>query len=163
MGGQQGPQNALEPLSEAPSTYAEWVRVLERFGRSEDDLQVARAFAAGTIEWTAGVAPRLTNRLSDATSARVKAVEERFNRDLKHARGDVGAIAKALLTLRKGLAQTASMLSAAQGLPSDVRDGLVKFVHNSADAAQKSLEDGMQGDRTGRLRQLVRTTPVNKF
>lgn len=137
--------------------------VIDAFQSMRRDDEVSRALASGTIEWDAGVAPRLTQRLNDAAQARTKALQERFDRDLQHAQGSPAAVTHALLSLRGGLARTAVLLGSAKGLPQEVTAALVKYVRDSADAMQSSLVDSARDDRTGRVRVILRDTPVNKF
>ena len=148
---------------DAPQTYAQWVVVLDAFVTMEHDEEVARALAEGRIQWGPGVAECLTKKLNDAAKARVKKLEERYNRDRKHAQGDPVALTKALLSLRRGLANTAAMLESAHGLPAEVTQALGQYVHDSADLMQSSLLDSARSDRTGRSKALLIDTPVNKF
>lgn len=129
----------------------------------KDDAAVTAALAQGTLQWDPGVAPRLTHRLNTAAQTRVKKLQERFNRDLEHAQGSQAAITQALLSLRQRLADTASMLAQAGGLPQEVTQALKSYVHDSADAMQSSLLDSARADRSGKLKAILTDTPVNKF
>ena len=146
----------------APSTYSEWVKVLDIFKAKTDDENVLDAMKHGQIEWQSGVAERFSSRLIEAVNFRMNAASDKFQTDLSRARGSQGAIVQALLTLRKEM----SFLSQAIDLPvlpADQRQKYINLVLEQADNMQRSLEDSAKKDRSGKLSSIVRNHKVNAF
>lgn len=61
-----------------PVIYAEWIPVLEKFGRGEDEADVVAAMQAGKLPWFPVVLERFTVRLKDAMDARYARLVKQF-------------------------------------------------------------------------------------
>lgn len=114
---------------------------------------------AGCLEWTSGVAERITRRVYEVFEARLKAVGERFQRDVKNARGHEALLAKALLDIRKGLVPVAR-LAAVPAWPDILKQSLQQSLQQFVERTQSSLESSARNDRTGRMLDIVRRNRV---
>ena len=146
----------------APSTYSEWVQILDMFKAKTDDEVVLDAMKQGRIEWQSGVAERFSSRLIEAVNSRMNAASDKFQKDMNRARGSEGAIVLALLALRKEMAFLSRAIDL-PALPADQRQQYINLVLEQADNMQKSLEDSAKKDRSGKLSSIVRNHNVNAF
>lgn len=61
-----------------PTIYAEWIPVLEKFGRGEQDGEVVAALKAGRLPLFQEVLERFTVRLKDAMDKRYARLVKQF-------------------------------------------------------------------------------------
>jgi len=134
----------------SPTTYAEWASCCDRLLEG----------ACGTIEWTSGVAERITRRIHDVFDKRLKLLAEQFQRDLDRAHGNETLLTNALLGIRKGLAPLVH-LGSLPALPEMVSQSFKQSLQQYAARTQSSLEDSARSDRTGRLLSIIKRTPVS--
>ncbi|HEX2206392.1 MAG TPA: hypothetical protein VHG93_01815 [Longimicrobium sp.] len=142
-----------------PRQYAEWAAALDRFAGGDDAC--IDAMERGTLEWTAVVAERFTQRLHDAFSARLRDAQRRLGRQLDAARGDEARLAQALIGARHLLAPLARVTRLA-ALPEPLRTHLVGELARMASTTQQSLEQSARADRHRgeRLLAVVLRTPI---
>ena len=143
-----------------PSTYAEWVEILEMLKVKENDGAVLSAMQEGTIEWQSGVAERFSQRLVDTINHRMNTASDKFQREMGRANGEERAITQSILALRKEMAFLFEAINI-PAIPEDIRNQYCQLVKEQADNMQKSLEDSAKKDRTGKLSRIVRNTKVN--
>jgi hypothetical protein len=124
-------------LPPTPSTYASWLDFLDRF-QAGDDL-VLPVLEGGTIAWSAGVAQRWTQRVSETLDVRLRALEKQLQRSLDRAAGDLHAVARALGEARRGLAPLARFCALA-AMPAEVQAHLRRELERWMEQTQKSLE-----------------------
>lgn len=146
----------------APTTYAEWVQVLDIFKSKTNDEDVLAAMKQGTLEWQSGVAERFSKKLIDVVNARMNAASDKFQTDMTRAGGSEGGIVQALLALRKEMAFLTNAINLPV-LPDKDRSHYISLVREQADNMQKSLEDSAQKDRSGKMSSIVRNHKVNTF
>ena len=146
----------------APHTYSDWINVLANLKSKTDDAEVLCAMKAGTIEWQSGVAERFAQKLVDTVNVRMNMASDKFQIDLSRARGQEGAVVRAILALRKEMVFLAQAINL-PAIPEDERQCYVSLVMEQADAMQKSLEDSAKNDRSGKLLSIVRNHKVNSF
>jgi len=141
----------------APTTYAEWVPLLERFRDGDDS--VLELLIAGTLEWTNVVAERWTTRVAEAFDARLKAVASRLQSALDRARGDAFSVSQALLGARRALAPlyAAAAMSCA---PENIREHWTSQVARFAARTQESLETSARRNRADLLLKALRDNPL---
>ena len=84
-----------------PSTYSDWVDVLDMLKNKYDDEAVLSAMQKGTIEWQSGVAERFARKLIDVINYRMNAASDKFQKEMSRSNGQERAIVQALLSLRK--------------------------------------------------------------
>jgi hypothetical protein len=146
-------------VSGAPRQYAEWAAALDRFAAGDDDA--VAAMEHGTLDWTAVVAERFTQRLHDAFFARLTDAQRRLGRDVDGARGDEVRLAQALVGIRHVLAPLVRVARLA-ALPESVRTHLHGELTRMADSMQQSLESSARADRRSgeRLLAVVRRNPI---
>jgi hypothetical protein len=144
-----------------PSTYAEWLPLLDQF-RSGDD-SVLDAIRGGSIEWTNVVAERWTRQVTDSLATRLQALSKQLQTSLDRARGDYFTISNALLSTRRGLSPLRHFVTMSAS-PEDVRDYLASELERWATETQKSLERHAEGVRhdQGRLLKTIRDHPLTK-
>ncbi len=143
-----------------PCTYAEWVDALAKIAREEDDEKVLALMEEGNLEWTAGVAERLTTILHSSLEHRLRRNAELLQRDLGRAGGSHENLVAGLLGCRRRYAFLIRLASLPV-LPEYVKDNLTRSVERSAENAQKSLEESASRDRTGRLASTIRNHPLD--
>jgi hypothetical protein len=144
-------------LLSAPSTYAEWVPLLERFRDGDDS--VIELLLTGTLEWTNVVAERWTARVTEAFDARLQKVAARLQLGLDRARGDTFLVSQALLGARRSLSplHTAAAMSCA---PENVRQHFANVVAQFAARTQESLEASATRNRSDLLLKALRDNPL---
>ena len=84
-----------------PNTYAEWAAGCDRLLNGDCDEDTLAAMEAGSLEWTSGVAERITRRIHEVFDSRLKLAGEHFQRDTRHAQGHATLLTNALLGIRK--------------------------------------------------------------
>jgi hypothetical protein len=142
-----------------PRTYAEWVRLLDRFREGYDD--VLGPMRDGAIEWTPVVAERWSAQLSDAMTVRLQQLSKRLQRALDRAGGESFGVANSLLDARRSLASV-QCLATLPCLEGRVRLHLTSELTRWARETQDSLEKGAQQVRWdgGRLLKALRDNPL---
>jgi hypothetical protein len=146
-------------VSTPPRQYAEWAAALDRFG-SGDDTSID-LMERGTLEWTAVVAERFTQRLHDAFFARLQDAQRRLGRQLEAARGNETRLEQALVGARHLLAPLVRVARLA-ALPDTLRTHLAAELARMAETTQRSLEQSARADRRAgeRLLAVVRRNPI---
>lgn len=150
--------SALTP----PTTYAEWVEMLDMLKSKTNDVEVLSALKQGTIAWQTGVAERFAQKLVNTINARMNAATDKFQKDLTHGRGQEGAIVQAILALRKEMAFLYNAINLPV-IPEKDRAQYCALVRGQADKMQESLEDSARKDRSGKMSSIVRNHKVNAF
>ncbi|MED1951746.1 hypothetical protein [Brevibacillus centrosporus] len=145
-----------------PVTYAEWLACLDAFVEGTRDEELLLQMQNGSIEWTRGIAERMTQRLFETIETRLKQTSELLDRELKRSNGDETALVKSLLTARRRLA-VIKKLTELPAFPQQVRDSLFSILQTYAKDTQKSLEDSAKADRTGQLRMLIKNNSLTVF
>lgn len=150
-------------MRKPPCTYAQWLDLIDDFKDKVDDGEVIAAMKQGTLDWQPGVSERFCKSLIDAANFRMNAAVDRFNGELGRVGSGERGLVNAMITLRQEYATIANALNL-QALPEETRLSFVRIVKEEADQRQKSLEGSASGaDKTGRMKYLVKQTPVNKF
>ncbi|TWT27747.1 hypothetical protein [Planomicrobium sp. CPCC 101110] len=116
----------------------------------------------GSIEWTPGVAERLTQRLYEVIDYRLRQTSDQFQKQLNHGRGDEIALVQAILSVRKRLALL-KRLAQLSVFPDKVNEAMLTILSDYAKKSQQSLEDSAKTDRTGRLRITIKNNPITSF
>lgn len=145
-----------------PATYAEWVELLDKLRKKEDDYGVMEAMHKGTIVWQSGVAERFSQKLIDTINDRMNAAVDKFQKDMGRTNGHEGAIIQALLSLRKEFSFLYQVINLPV-IPEKDRPRYCSLVREQADKAQSSLEDSAKKDRTGKMASIVKNHKVNNF
>ena len=145
-----------------PVIYADWVECLDQFNTGTNDEELVLLMEQGTIEWSQGVAERLTQRLYDSIEFRLRRSADQLQKELNHTKGNESALVKALLSARKRLALL-KRVAELQAFPENVRETMVNVLVEYAKSTQQSLEDSALSDRTGRLRSLIKNNVITQF
>lgn len=147
---------------EPPHTYSEWAELLDMLKNKLNDEAVLLAMQRGTIEWQSGVAERFAQRLIDTINFRMNNASDKFQREIKFAKGQERAIVQALIALRNEM----RFLRDAVGLnaiPEKYRLQYQQMIVEQANRMQSSLEDSAKHDRSGKLSSIIRNNKVNSF
>lgn len=145
-----------------PSTYADWVNILELLKKKENDDEILGVMQRGTIEWQTGVAERFSRRLIDVINYRMNTATDLFQKSMSRSRGQERLIIQALLSLRKEMSFL-SKVASISALPEEHRNHYYQLVLAQADNIQQSLEESAKNDRSGKLSSIVRNHKVNTF
>lgn len=143
-----------------PVIYAEWIPVLEKFGRGEQEGDVVAAMQAGKLPLFPIVLERFTVRLKDAMDKRYARLVKQFQ--------DQGAFQSpdqvecGLKNLQQGLAYLKHAVTL-PALPDTLRSRFPEEIQRGADHLQQSLETSAGQDTTGQLRHLLQLYPVNRL
>lgn len=143
-----------------PTIYAEWIPVLEKFGRGEQDGDVVAALQAGRLPLFQEVLERFTVRLKDAMDKRYARLVKQFQEQGGVQNPD--QVESGLKHLQQGLdfLKQAVTLPA---LPENMRREFPGEIQRGADRLQQSLEKSALQDPTGQLRHLLQLYPVNRL
>ena len=143
-----------------PTTYAEWVGLLDMLEQKTDDDAVRVALKKGKIAWQSGVAERFAKKLIDTINNRLNAAQDKFQKDMNRANGQEKSIVQALIFLRKELSLLLDIMDM-PALPQKDREHYCKIVREHADKIQTSLESSAKSDRTGKMSAIVRNNRIN--
>lgn len=145
-----------------PHTYSEWVELLDMLKNKLNDEAVLLAMQRGTIEWQTGVAERFAQRLIDTINFRINNASDKFQREIKFAKGQERAIVQALIALRNEMRFLRDAIDL-NAIPEKYRLQYQRMVIEQADRMQSSLEDSAKHDRSGKLSSIIRNNKVNSF
>lgn len=145
-----------------PVTYAEWVECFEQLKTGTNDEEIILKLEQGTIEWSKGVAERLTQHLFNTIESRVKQTSNLLQKELDGSYGNETMIVKAILSARKRLALL-KRVADLPAFPGNVRESMLKVLTEYAKNTQESLEKSALSDRTGRLKSLFRNNNLTQF
>jgi len=142
-----------------PNTYAEWAASCDRLLKGDCDEDTIAAMESGALEWTSGVAERITRRIHEVFDSRLKLAGEHFQRDTRNAQGHATLLTNALLGIRKKMILLAR-LAALPALPDMVKQSLQQTLQQFAERTQSSLESSARTDRTGKTLDLVKRNRI---
>ncbi len=145
-----------------PTTYSEWVVILDMLKAKSDDDAVLFAMQKGTIEWQSGVAERFTKRLIEVINYRMNAASDKFQKEMSRSNGQERVIVQALLALRKEMCFLSKAINL-PAIPEKDRQQYYQLVISQANSIQDSLENSAKKDRSGKLASIVRNNKVNVF
>jgi hypothetical protein len=145
-----------------PKNYSEWVVCFDRLKEGEHDESTLQLMEKGTIEWSRGVAERITQRLYETIDYRLRQTADLLQRELDRCNGNETVLVKALLTARKRLT-VLKRLAHLPAFPEHVRESMYNILSEYAKSTQESLEKSALTDRTGRLRMLIKNNPLTQF
>jgi hypothetical protein len=142
-----------------PTSYAEWLPLLEQFRDGNDT--VLGAMQSGQLEWTNIVAERWTKRMADAFKVRLERISKQLQATLDRAGNDAFAISGAILAARRALLPLRAA-AALKFLPDEVRNHFGAEVERFAKQTQESLESSAQRVRTdgGAMLKAIRDNPL---
>lgn len=147
-----------------PTIYADWVRYFDAFVEAEgsQEEEILLRMEQGSIEWTAGVADKLTRRFYEVLELRLKRISEQLNTDFSRASRHESDIVLALVNARGRFAMMQRLVSL-NAFPAEVRsameEALVAYVRDT----QSSLEESARGDRSGTLRMIIKNNSLLRF
>ena len=145
-----------------PVTYAEWIECFEQLKTGTNDEEIILKMEQGTIEWSKGVAERLTLHLFNTIESRLILTSDLLQKELDGSYGNETMIVKAILSARKRLALL-KRVADLPALPDNVSESLLKVLSEYAESTQESLEKSALSDRTGRLKSLFRNNNLTQF
>ncbi len=154
-----GKSAATSEIMNPPNTYAEWAASCDRLLKGDCDEDTLAAMETGSLEWTSGVAERITRRIHEVFDSRLKLAGEHFQRDTHHAQGHATLLTNALLGIRKKMILLAR-LAALPALPDMVKQSLQQSLQQFAERTQSSLESSARADRTGKTLDLVKRNRI---
>jgi hypothetical protein len=145
-----------------PSSYAEWVELLHRFERPENDEEVLALLARAKFSLASEMADRLCRRIIVVFEGRVRSVQRGLSTALKRGVDPV-EYGRAMTRARHELAPVAAFCAAACW-PHEVSSVLQKSLDDFVKVTQTSLEDDAttyaRQDQGARL-SMVRAFPVS--
>lgn len=145
-----------------PSSYAEWVELLHRFERPENDEEVLALLAVAKFSLASEMAERLCRRIIEVFEGRVRSVQRALTTALKRGVDPVD-YGRTMTRARHELAPVASFCAAACW-PREVSSVLQKSLDDFVKVTQKSLEDDAttyaRQDQGARL-SMVRKYPIS--
>ena len=145
-----------------PSTYSEWVSLLDNLREKTDDEVVLDCMKKGTIVWQSGVAERFAQKLIDTVNYRMNVASDKFQKEMNRAKGQESSIVRALLALRREMKYLSEVVNI-DAIPAKNREQYRQLVIQQANSMQRSLEDSAKRDRSGKLSSIVRNNRVNNF
>jgi hypothetical protein len=144
-----------------PATYAEWSDCLDRLLGGLDDAGCASDIDAGTLDWSAGVAPKFAARIHETFDERLRRCGHRLSRGLAVSCDEAGVL-RALLDCRRTLT-TLHAIAGARPFPTELRQHLQTLLRDFAARAMSSLESSARDDRTGRTQSLLQHNSLLRF
>lgn len=145
-----------------PTTYSQWIDCFDGLKAGLKDEEAILLMERGTIDWTPGVAERLTQQLYEVIDFRLRKTSDQFQKELNVGRGDEMALVQAILSVRKRLAFL-KRIAQLPAFPEQVNEAMYTILSDYAKKSQQSLEDSAKSDRTGRLRITIKNNPITSF
>lgn len=145
-----------------PRNYSDWINCFDILKAGTNDKETITLMQQGSIEWSRGVAERITQRLYDVINHRLKKISDKLNNDLDRCKGEETAIVKALVSARNRLFFIKQIIDL-QAFPESVRVGMNEMIEDYAKNTQESLEKSALSDRTGRLRMMIKNNAISNF
>jgi len=145
----------------APTTYSDWVAILERFGQGDDT--VFEEMNAGSFELDAGTAQRFYSRVEEVYKKRKQAWLDKFQRSFQmqnfKTEDDFG------IALRDGKQNLLplSKFVICKGLPEELRKTLHKDLTDFVSEIRKSLKDNVSKINNGREKMLMMLNTFGMF
>lgn len=144
--------------------YSEWHKAFEEIDTWEighTDENLITSMEAGTIDWTDGVAQRITKKLIDTVNKRLEKLNAFYNKRLAISFNPFD-ITNLLIIYRKELIFI-KRLDSLSMLPEDLRSGLIKDINEYAQKVQKSLENSAKKDLSGELKRIILSYRVDNI
>lgn len=153
-------QHDLNKGPSPPHTYAQWSVWFEEFscGGKDDDLLLLAL--DGHINWSHGLAVQFTQRAVHTLELRLEATRKMLQAALQKGRTEHD-VTRAILNARQAfclLARYASLPCWPAPLPQTLTD----MITQTTMALQKSLLEGAEKDRTGRIAKALRDNPLDR-
>lgn len=158
-------RSTAEASATPPASYAQWSQHLDALARGDDDDNCLRQLHAGSLHWSAGVAPLFVQRLADEVQRRLNVCADRLQRDLQQRAmrgGQEPMVVRAIVQARAQLAFI-HRLCLLPALPEGTRQQLAGEVRKFAERSQQSLETTARADRSGQLETLLRNNPLTRY
>ncbi|OUS69482.1 hypothetical protein B1748_31365 [Paenibacillus sp. MY03] len=147
----------------APKTYAEWSKLMAIFKEQKsNDEECLAAMEKGGIEWTAGIAEKMTQQAYAVIESRLQAAAQSFNAELNRAGGQEASIVKALTNVRTRFAMLQRFCQLPV-FPEKVRSTLSDVLNRYIDDTQQSLVASAREDRSGKLAHLVKSNSLTNY
>ncbi|XKH50519.1 hypothetical protein LG275_13095 [Chryseomicrobium palamuruense] len=146
----------------SPTIYSEWVEsllIIQKDGISEETIRILNV---GSLEWTTGVAERITNLLHTTLKVRLDHLTLNLQKELNLAEGNTDLIVKSLMNARNRL-YLMNELTKLPIFPSYVQKEMGKVLINFSEQVQDSLIKGVATDRTGTLKMLFLRNSLTNF
>ncbi|WP_051620487.1 hypothetical protein [Paenibacillus sp. UNC451MF] len=142
-----------------PRTYADWVRCFDELKSGDNDEEMLNRMEQGSIEWTAGIAEKMTQRLYEVLEFRLKHASQQMNLEFSRVREPNIDVVRALMNARKRFA-IMKRLVVIPAFPEQVRSTLTDVLSNYVKDTQAALEDSAKDDRSGHLRMLIKNNSL---
>lgn len=145
-----------------PRTYKEWSDLLYQLKQGIDDEESLKKLETGTLEWTAGVAEKITRLVFEVLEERLRQTVQSFQKELNRSDGSEAAIVVAIMNTRRRFGFL-ERLCRLQVFPEEVRTSLINIHSQYVQDTQKSLEDSAKEDRSGQLRILIKNNSLLNY
>lgn len=145
-----------------PRTYKEWSDLLYQLKQGEDEEETLLKLESGTLEWTAGVAEKITRLVFEVLEERLHQTVQSFQKELNRSDGSEAAIVVAIMNARRRFGFL-ERLCRLQVFPEEVRTSFIHIHAQYVQDTQKSLEDSAKADRSGRLRILIKNNSLLNY
>jgi hypothetical protein len=145
-----------------PSTYAEWMELIELLKQKEYDVKVCEAMKKGTITWQKDIAIRFLKNLFEAINSRINEAVNDFLKIISRNELHENEIIQAMIILRKGFVMLFDLINIS-AIPEKERAIYSKQLLSHYDKVQSSLENLAQSDTSGRLMSIIKEYAINKL
>lgn len=142
-----------------PRTYADWVLCFDRLRAGEEEEEILARMEQGSIEWTAGIAEKMTQRLFEVLESRLKRATQQMNTEFSRVQQPDIDLVRALMQARRQFGFLKRMVNIPV-FPEEVRNTLGDVLHNYVKDTQASLENSAKNDRSGRLQVLIKNNSL---
>jgi hypothetical protein len=142
-----------------PATYAEWVDLLHRFERPDEDAEVLAALARAKFSLSSEMAQRLCKRIIEVFEARVRTVAANLQREFSRGIDEV-AYGHSMARVRHELAPIGAFCNAACW-PAEFSTMLKKSLDDFVAKTQEKLEE--DATTYARHDQGARLSMIRKF
>lgn len=144
-----------------PRTYYDWSLLLKALKDKLSDEDVIAAMEKGEFIWQADSSARLVRRIFNCIRTRTEIAHDKFRNESQHFSEEAN-IVKAMIALRKEF-KFLLKISEISNFPEIVQQKIRKYIQETADEVQTSLENSTKNDKIGRVHSIIKNNKINSL
>ena len=145
-----------------PTTYAEWVVLLNQIKEGTCDIELLSRARNGSYTNQTSALRRWLKRYKDVVDIRIKTAHQQFSLSYVKSNGHEAAMVSSLLTLRREY-QFLIDICSISAMPEREREAFLEKIIDIANKTQKTLEHNASIDLYGKYKSIVQQNGVNKL
>ena len=144
-----------------PRTYYDWSLLLKALKDKLSDEDVIAAMEKGEFVWQGDSSARLVRRIFNCIRVRTEMAHDKFRNEIQHFSEEANVV-KSMIALRKEF-KFLLKISEIPNFPKIVQQKIRKYIQETADEVQTSLESSTKNDKIGRLHSIIKNNRINSL